>query len=246
MKKILAALLSLSFMIPLGMAIIPAHAAGESTPDTDVNFAEGIVWNKKVGGPTTVTTEEGVIMSNVQNPWDSAGCDILPALKKALGDGDSVTVKLTFELEAHMKAGKESTPIKVRPLLRGSGSSSASTDDAWNKEYAEELDGDDTLFFRAGGNIMMNFEGGNVQLRHDTPVTYETVMELTRNQIMCPILSEWMLCVDTIEPTAVIDSVEMRGLSVCLWIMPQRLILPCPITSGRWMSERQTIICSSI
>ena len=216
MKRIIASFLLLSFMIPLSAAVIPTRISAEEKPtaDVEVNFAEGLVWNKKVGGPTTTVTKDGVIMSHVNNPWDSAGCDILPALKAALGDGDSVTVKLTFELEAHMKGGKESTPIKVRPLLRGSGNSAAATDNAWNQEYAATLDGDAPLFFRAGGNIMMNFAGNNVQLRHDQPVTYETVMELTRNQILCPILSEWMLCVDTIEPTAVIDTVEMRNLSI--------------------------------
>ena len=216
MKRIIAGLLLLAFMIPLGTAVMPTRISAEDDPtaDGDVNFAEDIVWNKKVGGPTTAITEDGVIMSNVTNPWDSAGSDILPALRAALGDEDSVTVKLTFELELQAKAGKESTSVRVRPLLRGSGKSSATTDAAWNNEYAAALNGDSALFFRAGGNIMMNFSGNNVQLRHDQPVTYETVMELTRNQILCPILSEWMLCVDTIEPTAVIDSVEMRGLSI--------------------------------
>ena len=216
MKRIIAALLMLAFVTPLCAAVIPLRASAEEDPaaDADVNFAEGIVWNKSVGGPKTEMTEEGVIMSNVSNAWDSAGCDILPALKAALGDGDSVTVKLSFELELRTKAGKESTPVNVRPLLRGSGSSSAATDAAWNSEYANSLGGDSALFFRAGGNIMMNFANGGLQLRHGKPVTFETVMVLTRNQILCHILSEWMLCIDTIEPTAVIDTVEMRGLSI--------------------------------
>ena len=51
---------------------------------------------------------------------------------------------------------------------------------------------------------MMNFANGGLQLRHGKPVTFETAMALTHNQILCPILSEWMLCIDTIEPTAVI------------------------------------------
>jgi hypothetical protein len=162
MKRIIAALLMLSCIAPLCAAAVPARAFTKDTPaaDADVNFAEGIVWNKSVGGPKTEMTEEGVIMSNVSNAWDSAGCDILPALKAALGDGDSVTVKLSFELELRTKAGKESTPVNVRPLLRGSGSSSAATDAAWNSEYANSLGGDSTLFFRAGGNIMMNFANG--------------------------------------------------------------------------------------
>lgn len=86
----------------------------------------------------------------------------------------------------------------------GSGSSSAATDAAWNSEYANSLGGDSALLFRAGGNIMMNFANGGLQLRHGKPVTFKTVMALTHNQILGPILSEWMLCIDTIEPTAVI------------------------------------------
>jgi hypothetical protein len=61
---------------------------------------------------------------------------------------------------------------------------------------------------------MMYFANGCPQLHHGDPVTYETVVTLTRNQILCPILSEWMLCVDSIDPTAVINTVEMRNLSV--------------------------------
>ena len=118
MKRIIAALLMLSCIAPLCAAAVPARAFTKDTPaaDADVNFAEGIVWNKSVGGPKAEMTEEGVIMSNVSNARDSAGCDILPALKAALGDGDSVTFKLSFELELRTKAGKESTPVNVRPF----------------------------------------------------------------------------------------------------------------------------------
>jgi hypothetical protein len=216
MKRILAAILMLSFALPLCAAAFPMRISAKDAPaaDAEVNFAKGIVWNKTVGGPKASLTDDGVIMSNINNPWDSAGCDILPALKAALGDGEYVTVKLSFELEARMKAGKEKTSVNLRPLLRGSGSSSAPSDAAWNDEYTASLHGDAPLFFRQGGNIMMYFANGCPQLHHGDPVTYETVVTLTRNQILCPILSEWMLCVDSIDPTAVINTVEMRNLSI--------------------------------
>ena len=123
MRKIIVTLLVLSFMLPLWAAVVPTRVFAEEEPteETAVNFAEGIVWDKKIGEPATAVTENGAAMSNVTNSWDSAGCDILPALKAALGDKDTIRVKLTFELEAQMKAGQGSATVNMRPLLRGSG-----------------------------------------------------------------------------------------------------------------------------
>lgn len=217
--RIIAALLILSLMIPLGTAVIPTPISAEEdrTADMYVNFAEDLVWDKKFGSPKTLITENGAIVSNVNKAWYSAGCDILPALKAALGDANSVLIKLTFELKVHMKEGEEGVSAAVRPLLRGSSNSTAATDADWNKEYAATLGGDTALFSRSSGNIMMQFQSRLVALGHDQTVTYETTMELTCNQIMSSALSEWILCVDQINPTEAIDTLEMRNLTIRIW-----------------------------
>ena len=217
MKRIMACLLMLTLLVPLCVAVIPlgSHAA-DPAAEVPVNHAQGLTWNKKVGGPTVTVTENGAVMSNVHNAWDSAGCNILPALQSALGDGNAVSVKLTVEIRATMTEGKRDSVVSVHPLIRGGGSHSASGSEEWNAQYAASLGGDPALFAMSGSNIMMNFTSDYLLLSHDAWQTYAVTWSLTRNQIDCGMLSEWNFCVDNISPTEVLDTVEFRNLSIVI------------------------------
>lgn len=208
MKRIVLLLLIIAILMPMGLTV--------AANSKDVNYARGLKWDKKVGGPTVVMTEDGAIMSDINYPWDSVGCDILPALKDALGEKESVTVKLTVEIKAALKDGNQSGGVCLHPLIRGSGSYAATGDADWNREYESTLGGDAPLFSMSGSNIMMSLSSEILSIPSGAWVTYEKVMKLTHNQVMCPILSEWMLCVDGIEPTGGLESVEMRNLSICI------------------------------
>ena len=217
MKKIIVTLLALSFMLPLCAAGIPTRVSAEEalTEETVVSFAESIVWDKKVGDPTTVITEDGVIMSNVSNAWDSAGCDILPALKAAIGDGDSVYLALSVEVTATMKAGREGDTLNARVLMRGTDTRSDLGDSAWNSAYADTLGWDPAVFFKQGGNVMA-YLGGGLSLKHGETVLYTTTLELTKNQIASDILSEWVFCVDSLGGMNLsnVEGIEFKNLTI--------------------------------
>ena len=133
MSFFLAAVMSMSTLSWL--SLLPA-AAEENATDTPVNYAEGIAWNKQVGTPAVSVTDTGAVMSGLANSWDSVGCDILPALKKALGDDERVYLSLSVEVTATMKAGSEGDTLTARVLMRGTDTRSDLGDSAWNSAYA--------------------------------------------------------------------------------------------------------------
>ena len=137
MSFFLAAVMSMSTLSWL--SLLPA-AAEENATDTPVNYAEGLAWNKQVGTPAVSVTDTGAVMSGLANSWDSVGCDILPALKKALGDDERVYLSLSVEVTATMKAGSEGDTLTTRVLMRGTDTRSDLGDSAWNSAYADALE----------------------------------------------------------------------------------------------------------
>ena len=194
MSFFLAAVMSMSTLSWL--SLLPA-AAEENATDTPVNYAEGLAWNKQVGTPAVSVTDTGAVMSGLANSWDSVGCNILPALKKALGDDERVYLSLSVEVTATMKAGSEGDTLAARVLMRGTDTRSDLGDSAWNSAYADALGWDPSLFFKQGGNVMSYLNGG-LSLKHGKAVVYTTTLELTKNQIECGILTEWIFCVDNL------------------------------------------------
>ena len=213
MKRVIALLLSCMLLASASVGIIPVSAADASgSPE---NFADGLVWNKSVGTPSVTKTDTGAVMKGLANSWDSAGVDILPALKKALGDGDGVMLTLSVSLKASMKSGSEKQSVQARPLLRGTSPKSGLGDEAWNSLYAQSIGGDFSLFGMFGGNIM-SLIGDNLILTHGEWITYTTTLDLTRKQVECDILTEWIFCVDNLGgmDLSMVDSIEFKDLVI--------------------------------
>ena len=212
MSFFLAAVMSMSTLSWL--SLLPA-AAEENATDTPVNYAEGLAWNKQVGTPAVSVTDTGAVMSGLANSWDSVGCDILPALKKALGDDERVYLSLSVEVTATMKAGSEGDTLTARVLMRGTDTRSDLGDSAWNSAYADALGWDPSLFFKQGGNVMSYLNGG-LSLKHGKAVVYTTTLELTKNQIECGILTEWIFCVDNLGGMNMsnVEGVEFKNLTI--------------------------------
>ena len=212
MSFFLAAVMSMSTLSWL--SLLPA-AAEENATDTPVNYAEGLAWNKQVGTPAVSVTDTGAVMSGLANSWDSVGCDILPALKKALGDDERVYLSLSVEVTATMKAGSEGDTLTTRVLMRGTDTRSDLGDSAWNSAYADALGWDPSLFFKQGGNVMSYLNGG-LSLKHGKAVVYTTTLELTKNQIECGILTEWIFCVDNLGGMNMsnVESVAFKNLTI--------------------------------
>ena len=212
MKRAVACMLSLILLASACLGLIPVAA---ETDDTSANFADGLVWNKSVGSPSVTKTDTGAVMTGLANSWDSAGVDILPALKAAMGDEDGVMVTLSVSLKATMKAGGEKQSVQARPLIRGTNTKGGLGDDAWNSLYAESIGGDYPLFGMFGGNVM-SLIGDTLALAHGEWVTYTTTLELTRKQVECDILTEWIFCVDNLGGMDLtqVDSIEFKDLAV--------------------------------
>lgn len=208
---LLAAIMSLSTLAWL--SLLPA--AEEDASDTPVNYAEKLIWDKQVGTPTVTTAGKGAVMSGLSNSWDSVGCDILPALKAAIEDRESVYLALSMEVTATMKAGSEGDTLTSRVLLRGTDTRGDLGDSEWNSAYSDALGWDSTVFFKQGGNIMA-FPGGGLSLKHGETAVYKATLELTKNQIACDILSEWVLCVDSLGSMDLnnVEGVEFKNLTI--------------------------------
>ena len=213
MKRAVALLLSCMLLASACVGLIPVSAADTSNPPE--NFAAGLAWTKAVGSPSVTKTDTGAVMKGLVNSWDSAGVNILPALKKGLGDEDSVMLTLTVSLKATMKEGSEKQSVQARPLLRGTSTKSGLGDDAWNSLYAQSIGGDFPLFGMFGGNVM-SLIGDNLMLTHGEWITYTTTLDLTRKQVECDILSEWIFCVDNLGgmDLSKVDSIEFKDLTV--------------------------------
>ena len=218
MKRILSLILTAVMLLSVGMPLIPtviAEGAAEETSEPPVNFAASLVWSKTVGTPSFTKTDTGAVMKNLANSWDSVGVDILPALKEAMGSENSVSLKLTVSLKATMKAGSERSAVTVRPLIRGTSTKGGLGDAEWNSQYTATMKGDPPLMAMYSGNIM-GFMDNQMTLAHDKWYTYETVLDLTRNQIGSELLSEWIFCVDNLGgmDLSKVDNIEFKDLTI--------------------------------
>ena len=224
-KKILSLLMAVTLGMTAALSVAPAAVASnpsenppatpQSEPET-VNYAAGLSWSEKVGTPTVTVTENGAIMTDISNSWDSAGVDILPAVKAALGDEEFVDLRLSIQAQITMKSGYEGGAMSVRPLLRGTRSSASPADSEWQNAYNDSLQGDAPLFHISGSNIMSAFYEGSMTLTDGQWMTYETVLKLTKNQIESTLLSEWVLCVDSIGGIEMIDNIEFGDLHISM------------------------------
>ena len=214
-KKLLALLLTFATLLSAVSMAAVVTAEGADETATSTNYAKDLVWNKTVGGPTPQITDNGAVMSGIKNAWDSVGVDILPALKAALGEDDAVTVRITFEVRAAFRDGAAAKSASARPLVRGTSTLGGKSDTEWTNAYLDALGGDAPYFMIANGNVMQPCNEGEISFSDEEWRKYETVLELTRKQIECSLLSEWVLCVDCIGGIDMLESFEFRGLSVC-------------------------------
>ena len=214
LKRTLAGILAVSLMLSTGFLLLPLVAEGGDV-DTDVNFAANIHWDKKIGTPTVVQTASGAVMSNLSNSWDSAGVNILPALKQALGEEDRISIALSVDVTATMKSGFEGSILSARILMRGTDTKGNLGDNAWNEQYAGFLGGDFSLFEKYGGNVMAYLDS-SLSLKHGETITYKTTLDLTRKQLECEMLSEWVLCVDNLGGMNMsgCENVEFKNLMI--------------------------------
>ncbi len=221
MKKVLTALLTLAIVFSLFAVNVSAEAE---------NFAKDLKWT---AAATNITEKDGVLIATgIDNKWDSPYLDVLPAVKKALGDGDEVSIELSFETRAEFTAGNEGTSFTSRVLMRGvNGLTLKPADDpeAWNEAYAEAIDGEDPIFVSdTGGNVM--YPIGSTEFNDEDWTEFSTVIELTAPQINTTALTKWNLCVDEIklDDLTVINNIQFRNVKVAVYEEPDPTPTPEP------------------
>ena len=211
--RAVALLLTLTLLLTTVITVLPVTVNAVGATAESVNYAEGEAWSKWVGTPTVTLTENGAVMTNLHNSWDSVGIDLLPIFKSAMGEEDQITVKLSVNVRATLRAGQESGAVQIRPLIRGTGTEASNTAANWFTAYADSIQGDYPLFEKAAGNIMMNISH-SMAFTHNEWQTFETTLNLTRNQLHSHMISEWIFCVDGVSPLSALQSVELADLSV--------------------------------
>jgi len=217
-KKLLSLLLACFMVLSTlsGLLVFPVAAEDDSgSTEAPINFAAGLPWDKKIGGPTVTPTDTGAVMSNLSNAWDSVGCNILPALQQAMEEEESVRLNLSVEVTATMKAGSEGSTLSARALLRGTDTKGHLGDKDWNNQYADSLGGALPFFSKQGGNVMAYFDAP-LSLKHGQTVVYETTLDLKKEQLNSDMVSEWIFCVDNLGGMNMssIESVEFKNLTI--------------------------------
>lgn len=209
MKKLLTLLLTLAIIFAFS---VPSFAEAE-------NFASDCVWEQGVLlAKSDFTVTDGVcVAKNIDAEYRSPVINILPAIKAALGDGDEVSLILTYEMRVTMAtAGAKTT---ARPLLRGVNAltdlAGADNVEDWIEAYEESLDGDSAFFSNSNGNIMRAVHDPVELVDGEwTEVTIE--LDLTSAQVLSPAVAKWNLCADKIINFANIKTLEYRNLSIVL------------------------------
>ena len=219
MKKIFALLLTLAIALSLFAVNVSAEAE---------NFAKDLKWT---GAATDITEKDGVLTaSGIKNKWFSPYLDILPAIKKALGDEEEVSVEISFETRATFTAGNEGSSFSTRVIMRGVNGltlNPADDPDAWNEAYAEAIDGEDPIFVSdTGGNVM--YPIGKTDFNDEDWTEFSTVLELTATQINSTALTKWNLCVDEMSVTGIIDTIQFRNVKVAVYEEPDPTPTPEP------------------
>lgn len=214
MKRILSFCLIIATLLSVSAPLTLIQASESQTAAPSVNYGENCDWDKKFGSPTVSHVSDGALITNISNSWDSAGCNILPAIKTALGMRSAVSLKITLQLTATLKDGYAGESVSVRPLLRGTDARSDLSAEEWNTAYAEAMGDHGVLFRRSASNVMMPFDEGKITLTDSKKATYEAILHLNATQIDCAMLSEWVLCIDNIQGIDMIKSIRLENLTI--------------------------------
>lgn len=190
------------FVIILAVAPINAYAA--------TNYAEGLSWERGLCAQA-LSTGLDVEFRGISTSFNSAFLDILPAMKKAIGNNASVTVALSAKIKAvFSEAGAESV---CRPALRAH--IGIKDPQAWTEQYKKTLHGDAPFFTSNSSNVMTGIGKATIPLKESwSSFTFE--ISATRNQIYSSMTPNWYLCFDGIKLETPIGAIFIKDLTITL------------------------------
>ena len=193
----------------------PVNTEPVVTPAPGENLAANLKWNGFSGA--SISEADGVItVSNFKYPYSSFIIDVLPAIKRALGDNDDLEIFFTFESRANFTQGNEKEKVTANTLFRGANALSVSASDVaeWSEEYEDSFEDSDPLFMNSGGNIM-KYLSQSVSFSSEWE-SHVITLEFEAEQILNPALSKWDFCIDGISKPAILDSIEIRNFVITI------------------------------
>ena len=173
------------------------------------NDAEGYSWSKGYAGQLLEKGDE-IAVSDIKASYSSPFFDILPAMKKAVGNDKSVTVEISFEYKAMLSDGNTATKASV--LLRGGSNLNSIKPEDWLNEYKNTLNGDSPLFTFSGGNVMFRLKSG-IPVTSDWTV-FSAIFTFTKAQIESQHIPYWNLGFDGMNPVENILTLQFRNVSI--------------------------------
>ncbi len=207
MMKVISAISALA--LTAAMLITNAFAAGGNL------VTDQSAWQKMPGiscGTITKKTENGQdywSAEGINNPWESPGFDILPVLKKAMGDEDYVTVNISFEIRATFKNAGDADDFNVGVLIRAFLKSGYTVDD-----FKADYEGG---FIKNTSDVNLAGRFVNEELISGewTKVSY-SIEDLATEAVNFENFASWMLCVDRIssDMTGKIKTLDFKNVSV--------------------------------
>ena len=199
MKKILILFFAIILiLVPMSVSAAPT------------NYAEGLNWQKGLCAQILANGLD-VEMRGITSSFNSAFIDILPAMKKALGNNNAVTVTISAKIKAvFSEAGAES---HCRPALRAHiGIKDPQT---WTNLYKQTLNGDNPFFTSETSNVMTGIGTGIIPLKEDWSA-FSFDISATKNQINSFMTPNWYFCFDGINLQTSIGAIFIKDLTITL------------------------------
>ncbi len=196
----------------------PADKPDSSTPAGDVeNFAENLKWEGFSGAQVTTTEDGTIIAKNITRAYTSPKTNVLPAIKKALGDDDSLDeVYIVFDVRGTYKADYDGDDATASTLFRGTNGLkvAASEVDDWTDAYYDSFDDAEPLFTNSQGNIMKYLGKGATFGREWSTVVIP--LEFEGEQITNDAITKWDFCFDNMKNFEGLESIEIKNFAITL------------------------------
>lgn len=163
------------------------------------------------------------IATGVSTTFSSPMLDILPAIKKALGNKNKVTVELSGTISAVFANQNDET--KVHLIARAK--INMSNGEAFDKEYADSLKGDEPFYSRNGGNVMRDLKMKYV-INNNEAAHFSTVFTVTRNQVYSSATPNWYFCVDGLNAATEGKILALGFNEMSLTVVPEGTVVATP------------------
>lgn len=224
------------FLILICLSITPIFV----TAETDLNWENGLATVKDVDGTSATFT-------NITQSYSSGFLDIMPAVKKLIGSNEAITITVSGMIKAEYESpdGESS----CRPAIRNRiGFENAQS--WYDKLYLLNLNGAEPFFSVYGTNIARYFPEYTFYLKRDW-AEFSLSFNANRNQIYCPVSSQWFFCFDSFDLKNPIKSISVKDVTITATVIENATPVPTvpatatPVPTPRAIRKPQAIVKST-